>query len=130
MSEKEQFYKLHGASLEMFKKKRSLVNCFLDDQGGCFPILEHLDHLPNLRQSSFKLHYFQGTTFCILAETKLSIQTQHLHEHMRSRSRHFKLTVGALHLENCRYKKQCSCLNDLTLLMSRTILSASSSFSC
>ena len=33
MSEKEQFYKLHGASLEMFTKKRSLVNCFPDNQG-------------------------------------------------------------------------------------------------
>ena len=33
MSEKEQFYKLHGASLDMFTKKRSLVYCFLGDQG-------------------------------------------------------------------------------------------------
>ena len=72
-----------------------------------------------------KLHYFQGTTFCILAETKLSIRTQHLREHVRSSSRHFKPTVEALHLENRRYKKQCSYLNDLSLLMSRTIFSAS-----
>ena len=81
---------------------------------------KHLDHL--LIYYLFKkLYYFQGTTFCILAETKLSIRTQHLREHVRSSSRH---------LENRRYKKQSSCVNDLTLLMSRTIFSASSSFSC
>ena len=69
--------------------------------------LKHLDHLP-IYYLFKKLHYFQGTTFCILAETKLSIRTQHLREHVRNSSRHFKTTEEALHLENHRYKKQCS----------------------
>ena len=90
----------------------------------CFPIPKHLDHLP-IYYLFKKFHYFQGTTFCILAETaKLSIRTQHLREHVRSSSSHVKPTVEALHLENRRYKKQCCCLNDLTLLMSGTICSA------
>ena len=132
MSEKEQFYKLHGASLEMYTKKRSLVNCFLDDQGvqrntAVFPFFFPII-FPFIIDLFKKLHYFQGTTFCILAETKLSIRTQHLREHVRSSSRHFKPTVEALHSEYRRYKKQCSCLNDLTLLILRTIFSASSSF--
>ena len=77
-----------------------------------------------------KLRYFQGTTFCILAETKLLLRTQYLREHVRSSRRYFKPTVEALHSKNRRYKKQCICLNDLTLVMSRTIFSALSSFSC
>ena len=86
----------------------------------CFPVLKHLDRLP-IYYLFKKLYYFQGTTLCILAETKLSIRTQHLREHVRSSSRH---------LENRRYKLLCSCLNYLTLLMSRTIFSTSSLFSC
>ena len=67
----------------MLTEKRSLVNCLLDDQvrtvsHGCFLLLKHWDHLsiyyPNPNPNLFrKLSYFQGTTFCILAETKLSI---------------------------------------------------------
>ena len=74
MPEKEQFYKLHCASLDMFTKKRFLVNCFLGDQGvrrNTAEILKHLDHLP-IYYLFRKLHYFQGTTFCILAETELT----------------------------------------------------------
>ena len=67
-------------------------------------------HSETLGSSShlLPLHYFQGTTFCILAETKLSIRIQHLREHVLSSSRHFKPTEEAVHLKNRRYKKQCS----------------------
>ena len=68
MSEKEQFYKLHGASLEMFAKTRSLVNCFLDDQTQLF------SHSETLGSSSHLL--FPGNDFLHFSRNKATVGTR------------------------------------------------------
>ena len=72
MSEKEQFNKLHGASLEIIRKSVPwLIVSWMTKAYGETQLFSHSE---TLGSSSHLLHYFQGTTFCILAETKLQYE--------------------------------------------------------